>query len=549
MTDENVEIVTLARLITTVYLENEAIVVSDGKKKEWIDILPDKLNEAESKNIYDKLEKLGFTDMDNCYQVISAIHKYHSNENKKSENEENCQKDILNNLEKAIFQFSDYFGMADQFLEKQPLFYNEKKLWWAWNFNDKCWRMIDETDILNVINSKVHGLKLFEAKQKNEILTALQMRSRLKAPKDAPDSWVQFKNNIYDYKTQELFEATPEYFITNPIPFDLGETEETPTLDKWINEWVGEKWQPTIYEIIAFCCVPHYKINRLFCLNGEGRNGKSTLLHIIRTFVGAKNCCSSSMDTILSRPFESAKLYKKLVCEMGEINSSIFRKTELMKKLVGSDTIGFEFKGKDGFDSYNYAKIVIATNKLPETTDKTTGFYSKWIIIDFAKRFKENPNFLDGLPQVEYNNLAKKSLRLISELMAKGEFTNEGTPEEKQLRYEEKSSHFNDFFKSELLLEKDFKTPFFQIFNEYKAYCGERTLRVPNKIEVSRILKAKDFKETTINWKLSNGANTTVRAYIGLKFEQEKSREPTITDLKDVELTAYGPIQEGGLNE
>lgn len=453
-----------------------------------------------------------------------------------------CKRVIEYSMGDAIYAFSDYFGMADQFLQKQPLYYNEKKLWWAWNFNDKCWRMIDEIDILNVINSKVQGLKLFEAKQKNEILTALQMRSRLKAPKEAPDSWVQFKNKIYDYKTKELFEATPEYFITNPIPFELGETEETPVLDGWIKDWVGEKWQPTIYELIAFSCVPHYKINRIFCLNGEGRNGKSTLLHIIRTFVGVKNCCSSSMDTILSRPFESAKLYKKLVCEMGEINTGIFRKTELMKKLVGSDTIGFEFKGKDGFDSYNYAKIIIATNKLPETTDKTTGFYSKWIIIDFARRFKENPNFLDGLPLIEYNNLAKKCLRLISELMAKGEFTNEGTPEEKQLRYEEKSSPFNDFVKSEMVEENGFELPFFQIYQEYLAYCGERDLRKPSKIEISRILKSKGLGETVINWTLADGKNTTVRAYIGLKFKEEKIIQAKEVDIIETGLKAFDPI-------
>jgi putative DNA primase/helicase len=440
------------------------------------------------------------------------------------------------NFNKAIFQFADYYDMANQFLKIQPMYYNEKKLWWAWNHTDKCWRFIDEIDILNIVNVKIHGLKLFESKQKNEILTALQMQSRLNAPKEAPDSWLQFKGNIFDYKTGKCFEATPDYFITNPIPFDLGKTEDTPILDQWITEWVGEKWKPTIYEIIAFSCVSNYKINRIFCLNGEGRNGKSTLLHIIRNFVGKKNCCSSSMDTILSRPFESAKLFKKLVCEMGEINSGIFRKTELIKKLVGSDTIGFEFKGKDGFDGYNYAKIIIATNKLPETTDKTTGFYSKWIIIDFLNRFKENPNFLDALPEVEYNNLAKKCLRIISELMTRGEFTNEGSPEEKALRYEEKSSPFNDFIKLEMVSDTNSQTPFFQIYKEYEAYCEQRTLRKPSKVEVSRILKSKGFSETVVKWSLVDSRETTVRAYIGLKFKEDKNIEP---DKKELGLNAF----------
>lgn len=533
------------RLITTVYLENEAIVVSDGKKKEWVDLLPDKLDEKERKNINEKLEKLGFTEPDNCYQVISAIEKHHSNENKKYlEKQSNHlnKHEIESNLERAVFQFINYYDMADQFLEIQPLFYNDKKFWWAWSKTEYCWKMIDETDILNAMNTQVYGLKLFESKQKNEILTALQMRSRLLKPKEAPEHWIQFKNKIYEYKTNEFREATPEYFITNPIPYELGESEETPILDKWFSQWVGEKWLPTLYELIAYCCIPNYRINRIFCLNGEGRNGKSTFLHIIRNFIGDKNTCSSSMDILISRTFETAKLYKKLVCEMGEINTSIFRKTELIKKLVGTDKIGFEFKGKDGFDGYNYAKIIIATNKLPESTDKTTGFYSKWIIIDFANRFKENPCFLDGLPPQEYNNLARKCCRIIKELMEKGEFTNEGTIEEKQLRYEEKSSPFNDFMKIEMELSSGVETPFFKIYQEYLSYCSERNLRIPSKIEVSRILKSKGFCETVVNWSLANNQNTTVRAYIGLKFKEDNPVEYKEIEIKKVNLGDYEGI-------
>ncbi|KKK82765.1 hypothetical protein LCGC14_2800130, partial [marine sediment metagenome] len=46
-----------------------------------------------------------------------------------------------------------------------------------------------------------------------------------------------------------------------------------------------------------------------------------------------------------------------------------------------------EFKGKDIFDFRNYAKLIMATNSLPPTGDKTEGFYRRWKIIDFPKQF------------------------------------------------------------------------------------------------------------------------------------------------------------------
>ena len=88
---------------------------------------------------------------------------------------------------------------------------------------------------------------------------------------------------------------------------------------------------------------------------------------------------------MLDSRFESFKLYKKLVCTMGETNFNVLNKTSLLKKLTGQDLIGFEFKNKKPFDDYNYAKIMIASNSLPVSSDTSEGFYRRWMILDFPK--------------------------------------------------------------------------------------------------------------------------------------------------------------------
>ncbi len=40
---------------------------------------------------------------------------------------------------------------------------------------------------------------------------------------------------------------------------------ETPTIDKIFEEWVGEEYVKTLYQIIAYCLLPDYPMNRLFC--------------------------------------------------------------------------------------------------------------------------------------------------------------------------------------------------------------------------------------------------------------------------------------------
>ena len=74
---------------------------------------------------------------------------------------------------------------------------------------------------------------------------------------------------------------------------------------------------------------------------------------------------------------------------MGETNFGVLSKSSILKKLTGGDMIGFEIKGKDPFDDYNYAKIIIASNSLPPSDDTSEGFYRRWNIINFGNKFVE----------------------------------------------------------------------------------------------------------------------------------------------------------------
>jgi putative DNA primase/helicase len=70
-----------------------------------------------------------------------------------------------------------------------------------------------------------------------------------------------------------------------------------------------------------------------------------------------------------------------------ETNFNLLTSTNLLKRLVGGDLIGFEKKGKDPFDDYNYAKIMINSNSMPMSQDESDGFYRRWLIIDFPNEF------------------------------------------------------------------------------------------------------------------------------------------------------------------
>jgi len=357
-------------------------------------------------------------------------------------------------FKKAARVFSQE-GQAEHFNKIQPLFYDKTGCFWLWDSKKKKWNISDDIDILNMIQDATNE-DTISSKNRTEILNSLKQEGRRRIPDDIKETWIQFKDKIIDIKTNESYEASPNYFVTNPIPWEIGNSEETPTMDKLFEEWVGVEHKKILYEIAAYCLLPDYPIHRLFCFVGGGLNGKSCYLRLIKKFVGDENLTSTELDTLMSSRFEITKLHKKLVCQMGETDFNELKRTSILKKLTGQDAIGFEYKNKTPFDDSNYAKIMISTNNLPTTDDKTIGFYRRWCIIDFPNMFSEKKDVLSEIPEEEYNNLAKKSIKILKELLENRQFTSEGSIEERQKKYEDRSNPIEKFFKE--TIEEDFES-------------------------------------------------------------------------------------------
>lgn len=386
-------------------------------------------------------------------------------------------------LEQSGFEASEIFsriGQAKAFIESQPLFYDKNGLWWIWDKEKSSWKIVDEVDILNAIRNNLN-IDIINSKARNEIINSLKQVGRENIPKKIKPTWIQFKDLIVDIETGEEFKSTPEYFITNPIPYALHKDkfEDTPTMDKIFKEWVGEEYVETLYEIIAYCLIPNYPIHRLFCFIGNGMNGKSCFLRLLIKFIGENNVTSTELDTLLTSRFEVTRLHKKLVCVMGETNFNEMNKTSILKKLTGQDVIGFEYKNKNPFEDINYAKILIATNNLPTTTDKTVGFYRRWLIIDFPNQFDEKKDILSEIPEEEYQSLALKCVHKLKKLLKTKKFTKEGEIEDRIKRYESKSDFLQKFLDDFIIIKTDgyiTKSEFQKKFNEWCVENRHRTL-------------------------------------------------------------------------
>ncbi len=426
--------------------------------------------------------------------------------------------------------FTNFLDIAKEFIKKQPMYYDNSKIWWGWNYKNFKWEIIDETDLMNAIDKYTINPTV-NSKIRNELLEALKRVSRLNIPKKPKKTWIQFKDKVIDFKTGIEIDAKPEYFITNPIPWTLHKEKfvNTPKMDKIFEEWVGKEYVQTLYEIIAYCLIPDYPIHRLFCLIGAGLNGKSCFLRLLKKFVGENNVTSTELDILLNSRFEITRLHKKLVCVMGETNFAEMSKTSVIKKLTGQDIIGFEYKNKNPFEDTNYAKILIATNNLPSTTDKTIGFYRRWLIIDFPNRFSEQKDILDDIPEEEYEILTIKSIGILKDLLERRKFNNEGTIEEREKRYEDKSDPLEKFIKEFTnLKDSEGNIPKWEFEKTLNEWLAENRHRKMSDRTIVKKMREKGIEEDRVYvdwWENDIQTRKQIRAWVGIKWKDKTKND------------------------
>lgn len=386
------------------------------------------------------------------------------------------EKDLVGNIKKKTFINNDLFEIiAEDFLEKAPCYYDRNKYIFLYNKDMKKWIMADQTDLVNIGKYVLNKDGLNVGKVRSAFINAVLDKARWTEPKEVDKTWVQFEDQFYDIKNEVRLDVSKEYFSQIKIPHNLGESEETPIIDKKIIDWVGEKQYKLFVQICAYAMYKDYPFARFFIFHGTGQDGKSTAGEFMRRVIGNENTCTVDIDQLANNRFEAQKLYQKTFAICGEVDYKLLENTRKLKGVTGNDPVTIEFKNKNSFTYNNFAKLVWYANGVPPTYDKTQGFYRRTVIVKFPNKFEECVDPLDDITEQEYENFCLKCMTYLKDLLKNG--FDEETVEEKKRIYEELSNplikfaqdHLKESDNPELLLVGD-------LYAEYQKYAKKNAL-------------------------------------------------------------------------
>lgn len=209
-----------------------------------------------------------------------------------------------------------------------------------------------------------------------------------------PDLWerppldrLNTANGILDVNTLKLSPHSPEFLSPVQITAEYHADATCPTIDKFVADVFPADSQHIAFEIIAWLMLPNTSIQKALLLIGQGANGKSVYLTLVRTFLGLRNVSALSLHKIESDRFAVARLQGKLANICPDLPTAVLAGTSVFKALTGGDTITGEHKFGTSYEFQNYARLVFSANSAPRSDDSTHGFFRRWLVVPFDRTF------------------------------------------------------------------------------------------------------------------------------------------------------------------
>ena len=211
---------------------------------------------------------------------------------------------------------------------------------------------------------------------------------------------IGFKNGVFDLQLGKMRTYASSDFVLSPLPHIIPERMDV-DVEKWfmtiLAEWVTPDVSDWFADVLAYFLFIHPNTENLWMNFFEaGRNGKSSCLKLLEKIVGDDKAIGADLAHI--NRFSNATFQGKWLI-LGRDSSSFVSDgaTSFIKNYSGDEKALVEVKGGNSFDTYTTGKIIVSTNNLIQSKDRSFGWYRRLIPVPFPNIFELNEDFEKNL--------------------------------------------------------------------------------------------------------------------------------------------------------
>lgn len=431
-----------------------------------------------------------------------------------------------------LYQPADYFDDRNRFIPKRlgDLVLAEKRII---TFRDthESWLYVDGVYVLaeSFVREKVKEclgdryLSRWYSETMHYVQSSTYVDREVVTP---PANLIILQNGVLNVQTRELSAFDPKWFFTSKLPLHYDVLAFCPKIDAFLKDVLQPSDVENIYELFAYCLWRDYPIHKSFMFLGSGSNGKSTLINVIKSFLGHENVSNVALQDLEQR-FSKARLYGKLANCYPDLPSRALKQTGTFKMVTGNDPLEAEQKFKDAFPFQNHAKMVFSCNTLPETGDETEAFWRRWMLVPFSKKFEgksDNPNLIKELTtREELSGLLNEALKRLPVFLERGNFVNAQSSEAVRAEYMRKSSPVQAFIMDCVVEDAQAEVEVELVYQRFVAYCLANKL--PSMLK--EVFGKKLISSLPIRKERHGSDKNRAYVYVGIRLvDQQSAAEP-----------------------
>ncbi|PHB54556.1 DNA primase [Bacillus wiedmannii] len=341
----------------------------------------------------------------------------------------------------------------------------------------------------DIEEAMIRHIPALKRMQRQETIAYLQLKAKHK--NFASTKYVVVKNGVFNLETWQLEDFTPEIITRNKIPVAYIPGAYYEVTDKTFNKIAvnDKKVRAILEEILGYILFRRNEFAATFILTGDGSNGKSSYLKIIRKLIGADNASSLDLNELDQR-FKTAELFGKLANIGDDIGKGYIKESSIFKKLSTGETLNVERKGKDPFDFTNYAKLIFSANEMPRINDFSDGLGRRLQIVPFKAKFTPNDDDYDPfitdklLSDESMQYVLSLALKSLKRLLVEKKFTKSKAVEDELIKYQEENNPIISFVNNEdVELERAVVG---DVYLQYKVYCAENGFQSVSNVNFSK---------------------------------------------------------------
>lgn len=335
--------------------------------------------------------------------------------------------------------------------------------------------------------------------KRNEVLSYLEILIRENTP-TVDARVIAFRNGLLNLENDSFTGFSPDTIITNRIPWDYNPNAFCELTDTMMDDisCKNNEIRMLLEEMVGYCMFRRNELGKAFILTGEGSNGKSTFLNMLKTMLGKRNLSVLDLKKLDDR-FSTIMMFGKLANIGDDISDGFVTDTAFFKKIVTGETIDAEQKGQPKFDFEPYVKLIFSANNIPRIGKgrDSTAILRRLVIIPFNARFEEDqPGFLpfigDNLKSQEsMEYMIRLGLEGLKRVLASRKFTKSEQVQKELEEFEETNNPILGFFREvdgdeEIQIENE---PTNEVYQHYQEYCLACNLTPMSSGEFSKQVK------------------------------------------------------------